>query len=192
MERAIGSKINLKRIENNTLANEYMSYVSDILESPEIQKLSECRQHCHTSRLQHCLNVSYYAFLICKRFGWDCRSAARAGLMHDFYFYNWKTDNVDMKNHSALHPQIALENAEKYFELNDVERDAILKHMWPCTHPAPKYKESYAVTFSDKFCAILEMTGNKLIQVENNGKIVKIKKMNGLLTTYENLHQCRY
>lgn len=43
-----------------------------------------------TSRFQHSLNVSYYSFIICRKFGLDAYSAARAGLLHDLYYYDWK------------------------------------------------------------------------------------------------------
>ena len=43
-----------------------------------------------------------------------------------------------------------------YDELNDLEKDVIVKHMWPLTIKFPKYKESYIVTFVDKYCATVE------------------------------------
>ena len=54
-----------------------MDCVSDILYHDKVQRLTKYEQHCHTSRLQHCINVSYYSFLVCRKFGWDYRSAAR-------------------------------------------------------------------------------------------------------------------
>ena len=45
---------------------------------------------------------------------------------------------------------------KKITELNEIEEDAIKKHMWPCTVVPPKYKESYAVTLADKLCAVIE------------------------------------
>ena len=44
----------------------------------------------------------------------------------------------------------------KNFTLNDLEKDVIVKHMWPLTIKFPKYKESYIVTFVDKYCATVE------------------------------------
>ena len=165
MQKAICSKVNLKSAEN-LLALEYMSCVYDLLDTEKVQKLDDYVQHCQTSRLQHCINVSYYSFLICRFLGWDYRSAARAGLLHDLYFYDWRT-NKDRrtKNHAAWHPRVALDNARKICDLNPIEKDAILKHMWPCTFIPPRYKESYAVTLADKICALIEATGNKFVQV---------------------------
>lgn len=165
MEKAIGSRVNIHSLED-VLAVEYMECVSDIIHHEKIQKLAEHEQHCHTSRLQHSLNVSYYSFLICKSLGWDYRSAARAGLLHDLFFYDWREENkFRKKNHAAWHPKVAYDNARKITELNEIEKDAILKHMWPCTLIPPKYKESYVLTFADKVCATFEATGNKMEQV---------------------------
>ena len=49
-----------------------------------------------------------------------------------------------------------VENSLKNFTLNDLEKDVIVKHMWPLTIKFPKYKESYIVTFVDKYCATVE------------------------------------
>lgn len=161
MEKAIGSKIDLTNIDN-ILAAEFMDCVSDIIENEKVQKLDEHEQHFHTSRLQHSLNVAYYSFLVCRFFGWDYRSAARAGLMHDLYYYDWRVTKLKGTNHAAWHPRVALDNARKISEINKIEEDAIVKHMWPLTLRFPRYKESYVVTFADKICAAFEYANNRL------------------------------
>ena len=50
----------------------------------------------------------------------------------------------------------AYENASKFFELNKVEKDMIIKHMWPVTIALPKYPQTLILTFVDKYCAIKE------------------------------------
>lgn len=160
MEKAIGSKVNLKTLEN-MLAIEFMSCVDDIIYNDKIQKLDDHTHHYNTSRLQHSINVSYYSFLICHFFGWDYRSAARAGLMHDLFFYDWRVTKFIRSRHASWHPRIACDNAQKICELNPIEKDAILKHMWPCTLVPPKYKESFVVTLVDKVCALFEVIGRK-------------------------------
>lgn len=159
MEKAIGSKVNLKTLET-LLAIEFMDCVGDIVDNEKVQKLDQYEQHCHTSRLQHSLNVAYYSFLVCRFLGWDYRSAARAGIMHDLYFYDWRTTKVQGTNHAAWHPRVAYDNARKITEINEIEKDAIVKHMWPCTLVPPKYKESYVVTLADKICATWEIFDN--------------------------------
>ena len=98
MLKAIGSRKNLKQ-------QLYYEFVADLLESKSVQDLKQYRHHIKTTRFQHSLNVSYYNYLICKFFHWDAVSAARAGLLHDLYFY--ETADYDAtethESHSAHH-----------------------------------------------------------------------------------------
>ena len=77
--------------------------------------------------------------------------------MHDFYFYDSHITKPAGGIHCFRHPTIALENATKHFPLNKVEKDIIVKHMWPVTISPPKYKESFVVTLMDKYCASREV-----------------------------------
>ena len=139
------------------IAMEYMECVNDIIHNKRIEKLVDHCQHYNTTRLQHCINVSYYSFRICRFFGWNKTAAARAGLMHDLYYYDWRIKNSFRKmSHPKWHPLVAKDNARKICNLNPVEEDAILKHMWPMTFSFPKYKESFVVSMTDKGCAALE------------------------------------
>ena len=76
MLHAIGSKKELTQLA-------YYQIVSDLLESNPVQELKLYRHHIMTTRFQHCLNVSYYNYTICKFFRLDAVSAARAGLLHE-------------------------------------------------------------------------------------------------------------
>ena len=128
--------------------------------------MTNISHHSNITRLEHSLHVSYYSYLACRRLGLDYRSAARGGLLHDFYFYDSHVTKPEKGYHCLCHPKIALENATKYFDLNDMEKDIIVKHMWPVTMTPPKYKESLLVTFIDKYCASLEFAhsdGSRLI-----------------------------
>ena len=80
-------------------------------------------------------------------------------MLHDFFLYDWhepRKVNSFKELHAFAHPKIALQNSLKNFELNDLEKDIIVKHMWPLTIKFPKYIESYIVTFVDKYCATVE------------------------------------
>ena len=48
------------------------------------------------------------------------------------------------------------ENAKKIFNLNKKEKDIILKHMWPVTLAIPRYKETFLMTYVDKYFAYSE------------------------------------
>ena len=143
----------------NTKENiEFINIISEILSNPTVQEMKSFKQHYDTSCLEHCLEVSYISYLICKKLGLDYASAARAGLLHDLFLYDWRNSRKKLhleKYHAFIHPQIALDNASNLFELNDKEKDIILKHMWPVTFLSfPKYKESFIITIVDKYSAL--------------------------------------
>ncbi len=160
--------------KKNLLVQEHNSYVEELLSIEAVKKLDDFTQHLNTSRLEHSVSVSYYSFLICKKFGWDCVSAARAGLLHDLYHYDWRLEKQPEGNHAYAHPLVALRNAKLVTELNRIESDAIVKHMWPLTLRFPRYKESYAVTLADKYCASMEF----ITQI--NKKISKVLKQSAI------------
>ena len=136
--------------------NDFFIIIEDILTNGTVQYLNNFKHHYGFSRLEHCLSVSYYSYLICKFLKLDYKSAARAGLLHDLFFYDCESKLTRPKHHISTHPKLALKNAEELFILNDKERDIILKHMWPLTFSPPKYIESFIITFIDKYCAIRE------------------------------------
>lgn len=135
---------------------EYLSYIKDLLEKKEVRKLAEYKQHIHSTRLEHSIDVSYYSYKLAKKWHGNAKATARAGLLHDMFYYDWRTTKFDEGSHAYMHPRIAVKNAEKITNLSELERDIIIKHMWGATIAPPKYKESYIVTMVDKYCAIRE------------------------------------
>ena len=137
--------------------SEYYSCVRDLLTCGDVMSLGEYRHHIGTSRLQHSLNVSYYNFRLCRLFHLDARAAARAGLLHDLFFYDRKTHKKIRNGHCAEHANIALYNASMRFSISELEGDMILNHMWPMTPRLPRHAETYVITLVDKFCASAEL-----------------------------------
>lgn len=138
---------------------EFLEIIDDLLKNDQVNKMKNYRQHCDISTFEHCRNVSFICYVICKKFNLDYVSAARAGMLHDLFLYDWRAKRPHQKFrdlHAFSHPKIALENARKVTSLSDKEEDIILKHMWPLTIKLPRYKESYIITIADKYSAILE------------------------------------
>lgn len=138
---------------------EFFEIIKDIISNDTVRQMKNFRQHCNTSCYQHCMQVAYYTYIACKKMRLDYVSATRAAMVHDLFLYDWrkKYRNVDLPGlHAFVHPKIALKNASKLFDLNDIEKDVISKHMWPVTFGFPKYMESYIVTIMDKYSACLE------------------------------------
>jgi len=138
------------------MENDFLNIIENMLNTPDIQNLKSFKHHYGSTRLNHCISVSYYSYCICKFLHLDYKSVARAGLLHDLFLYDCESKTTRPKFHIYTHPKVALENSKKLFNLNKKECDIILKHMWPITFIPPKYLESYIVTFVDKFCAFKE------------------------------------
>lgn len=149
-------KSNLIKVDINV--QEFKEIIKDITENSSVLSLKEHVQHMKGSRYKHCYEVAYYTYAITKKLGLDYISATRGAMLHDFYFYDWRNKGVEGQKrfHAYRHPRIALNNATENFELNDLEKDIILKHMWPLTIRLPRFSESYIVTFVDKYCAMKE------------------------------------
>ncbi|MBQ7264479.1 MAG: HD domain-containing protein [Firmicutes bacterium] len=158
-KKAIGSRVYL-RDETNKYAAEFMSYIEEYLELDPLKKMLRYDQHFGVSRLQHSVNVAYYSYRIAKMIGADPKKAARAGMLHDLYYYDWHVKKTPQL-HAYFHPRLALKNAQRLVpDLSKEEKDAILKHMWPLYWGIPKYKVSYCVTLADKYAATLEVCYN--------------------------------
>ncbi len=138
----------------------FYSVVGDLLETKEVLSMKQYEQHLEIDRLQHILGVAYLSYKIAKKLGWDYKSSARAGVLHDLVYYDWR-DGVTGKwhrLHGYKHPRLATMNAKELCsDLNEIEYDAIIKHMWPLTLKLPKYKEGYIIIFADKYCATREL-----------------------------------
>ena len=148
---------------------EYYETVRDILEHEEFRKLKDYFHH-NSSIYHHVHDVAYLSYRISKFLRLDYRSAARGALLHDFFLYDWRNHDVpDLpreKFHGLEHPKIAVANAKKYFSLNDIEEDIIRKHMWLLTLVPPKYKESYIVSFADKYLSSKEFISEYKKRIE--------------------------
>jgi uncharacterized protein len=146
---------------------EYLSYVDDLLDEPAVQRLDDYIQHHSSTRLKHCISVSYDSYLIAKKFHLDAKATARGGLLHDLFYYDWRSDKFQLGTHAYMHPRIALRNAERITELNAKEKDIISKHMWGLTLSRPKYKESVIVSLVDDYDAVREYFAPKYRMIRN-------------------------
>lgn len=155
----------MSKDKNKLSKNEYDNCVNDLFMCQNVSLMSGFVQHGNVSCLEHCKDVSYYSYVICKKLRLDYRSAARGGLLHDYFLYDWH--NSPYRFHGFRHPNHALNNANKDFDLNAIERDIIKNHMWPLTILPPRYVESFVVSFMDKYCTIKEVLRLKKINRED-------------------------
>lgn len=136
---------------------EFKSILLPIINNETVQEMKNYRQHYETTCYDHCLQAAYYCYLICKKYNLDYKSATRAAMLHDLFLYDWRERQPDRKGlHAFTHGKTACDNACKLFDLNEKEKDIILKHMWPVTIAFPKSFEGFILTFVDKYCAMSE------------------------------------
>ena len=152
--------------------SEYREIVSDLMATDMVKKLANYTQHHHSTRLEHSIAVSFDSYKIAKRRGLDYRAVARAGLLHDLFFYDWRTTKFDLGSHAFIHPRVALRNAERITKLSPMEKDIILKHMWGLTLARPKYEESVIVSLVDDYEAVHEFMSPLEVKLEDLKKQV--------------------
>lgn len=136
--------------------DEFNTIIKDIIDNPYVLDMKNFRQHCDTSTFEHSYKVTYISYKICKKLNLDYKSVARAGMLHDFYLYDWRIKSSWHKWHAFKHGRFASINACKIFDLSNKEIDMIKKHMWPVTPIPPKSIEGFILTFADKYSASIE------------------------------------
>lgn len=133
-------------------------YGKDILESTKMLEEKKFMQHGNVSVYEHSLKVCYLSVRIAKTFGIniDMKALVRGALLHDFFLYDWHIYDDSHRFHAFSHARCAYENAKKEFKLGKIEKDIIVKHMFPMNLTPPKYKESMIVCLADKLSATHE------------------------------------
>lgn len=135
-----------------------MTIAKPIITHEAYQQMKHIKHH-NDSVYEHCVDTAYVSYKIAKKMNLDYISITRGCLLHDFYLYKFKKGKGVKAfsapfEHARNHPLIALENALKYFELNDKEKDIIKNHMFPIG--IPRSSEAWIATFVDKILAVSE------------------------------------
>jgi len=155
---------------------EYKELTNDIINDKSFNLLKNDVHH-GTNKYDHCKRVSYLSFLISKLLKGNYKNAARAGLLHDFFF-GGRTAREE--NNYLKHPQTSANNAKKYFEINESEENIIKSHMYHhalvrrifpiindevkdyLKHNKPNNKDSVIVCLSDLLVSIFEVCAFKI------------------------------
>lgn len=115
-------------------------------------------QHGSTSVYEHSVKVAYTSLYFARRFrlNIDEKSLIRGALLHDYFLYDWHEKDKSHRLHGFYHPSTALRNAKEDFDLNPIEENMIVRHMFPLTPIPPRYKEAWILCLADKYCATIE------------------------------------
>lgn len=161
--------------------NEFESLVSDILENEHFLETKHDLHH-GTSKYEHSIRVAKLSYKLSKIFKADTKSTARAGLLHDFFF---GTRKEKPENSYLRHPVTASENAKKYFNVSELESEAIKTHMFhqvllkkifpfinrkekaSVKEFKPKSKEGWIICASDLIVSVMECERFQFTYVAN-------------------------
>ena len=139
---------------------QYIRIINPIMRDDDFSQMKDIQHHDDT-RLNHSLKVSYYSYKIAKALKLDYEDVARGGLLHDFYLdqiREQKTIKDKVLLYTSKHPNDALDNAKKHFDITEKEQDIIRTHMFPVDVKVPKYAESWIVSIVDKGVSIKEFS----------------------------------
>ena len=148
----------------NTDKKDFLVHIREIKKLVELQKmLGKYIQHGKTNVYIHSRNVAYLSYIIarfCERkfkFVIDYDALIVGAMFHDFFLYDWHSIEGRPRLHGFHHPQIASINAQKYYGINEQEKQIIETHMWPLTITKfPKSIEAKIVCVADKWCSAKE------------------------------------
>ena len=103
---------------------EFYACIQDLVEHPAVQSMKKYPHHADITCFEHCMNVAYYNYEICRTLGLNAKAAARGGILHDLFLYDWHTHakRTGEHFHGLTHPKVALLNASRYFDLTPLER----------------------------------------------------------------------
>lgn len=137
---------------------EVKKYGGAILLSAGMQLEKQFMQHGTISVYAHSVSVALLCVQIAAflPFRVDMASLVRGALLHDYFLYDWHVPDKKHQLHGFRHARWALENAQRDFALNDIERNMILSHMFPLNLVLPRYRESIILCTADKWCALQE------------------------------------
>ncbi len=135
---------------------EYKKIVKEILRSNEFKKMYYIEHH-GISRWEHLIKISYHSYVIAKKLNMDYKSVARGALLHDFYLDGDERSKKRKFLDTFSHPKKALDTSLSIFDINDMEQNIIVSHMFPIYPVLPRYKESILVDIVDKAIGSVEI-----------------------------------
>lgn len=157
---------------------EFNGLIEEIIGNEVYQRLKYYRHH-QNDIYEHSLSVAYLSYrtgvYLNKYIKINISDLTRGALLHDFFLYDWRTQRpASGKLHAFEHPKEAYLNSEIYFSpISKIEKDIILKHMWPLNIIPPRYIETLIVVGVDKYIASLELMNGA---IENRRLKRSIKK----------------
>lgn len=153
--------------------------VRQVCSSSRMNKSRTFYQHGKINIYVHSLRVAYICYYWVKKYHLhvDEKALIRGALLHDYFLYDWHKPHG--RWHGFKHPAIALKNATRDFKLTEIEKNLIVRHMFPLVPIPPKNIEGGIVCMVDKWCSLKETFCSDIYKkdgmVQQIIKIVEIK-----------------
>lgn len=145
----------------------------DFANNPKVKVMSQFKQHGQITTYDHCVHVVNVGLKLAKKLrctNEQMQNLIVGGMLHDYFLYDYHITGARLPEgiHAWVHPSIALKEADKTFELNNVQRNIIETHMFPTTlRHIPKSKEAWIVCLVDKYCATAEYVVNIIYKLRH-------------------------
>lgn len=151
-------------MNNKEKLEEIIAFLS---ENTRFDETKNFIQHGNTSVYTHVISVAKKSIEFAEKYNLDVDmdSMIRGALLHDYFLYDWHDGKRERWIHGFTHPMKAYKNAKSEINLNGLERDIIIKHMFPLTILPPRYLESWIVTFADKYVSAVETVSSRFVKV---------------------------
>jgi uncharacterized protein len=134
----------------------FEQYVQDLLDHPPFQELHQhAGHHFKRSRFAHSYAVGKLSYRLARIFHANVTVAARAGLLHDWY-YDRHPHFKRVTNPDMHHFRQSVETAGQYGESPEVLH-AIRTHMWPWGRIIPRTREAWIVWVADNIIWVVDL-----------------------------------
>ena len=145
------------------ILQDVMELGSDIVSSERFAKAYDVPHHSKSGNIAlHSLETAGYALMLTR---WleqhgarvNVRDAVRASLLHDIGMTEDDVFESPSYKKASSHPREGARIARDEYEANEVQVEAVARHMFPVTLAPPKSVVGWVVTAADKCCSIHEL-----------------------------------
>ena len=145
--------------QKEQLEKVYQAFLND----EKILRMKEISMHRGSNCYEHSFKVAKKAIRkSLRRKDVNLEVVLLGSILHDYYLYDWRKDRSKLKKHGKNHPEIAISNATRDFDISNDVKKVIKSHMWPINiKEYPKSKEAKLVSISDKEVTIGESLTSK-------------------------------
>ena len=144
-----------KEIKKEAIQDAIFSEGADILNSERFKKAESVQHHKKYHVRGHSLRTAGSALRICDWLNHhgvkvDRRDVIRAGLLHDIGMTEDQVHDSASYRKAYSHPKEGARIAAEEYGANEIQQNAIQRHMWPVCVIPPKHVAGWVVILADK------------------------------------------